>query len=81
MPQLIEVRWDSLEYGIFDVIQGWLVEDPDSYYIAPNRRWLCYLTREYGLIQFVHDFTMMSDEEISAYIIGAIELLYGEEEE
>ncbi len=77
--QLIEVRWDGLEYGVFDAIQSLLVEHPQSYYMATNKQWLCYLTRDYGLLKLINDFTMMSDRDIDDYIIGVLELLYSDQ--
>lgn len=74
--RLVEVEWDQIEYGVFDVIQSYLVEHPDSYYMAPTEQWLCYLTREFGLLMLVEDFSAMSEEDIEEYITGALELLY-----
>jgi hypothetical protein len=76
MPQLIEVDWTGLPYDVFDAVQSFLVDHPDSYYLAPNLKWMCYLTREFGLIMLHHDFSGMDDEEISDYLVGALELLY-----
>lgn len=74
--RLVEVNWTALPYNEFDVIQGLLIEHPGWYYMVPNQQWLCYLTREHGLLKLVNDFTMMSKEEIDDYIEGVLEMLY-----
>lgn len=76
MAQLVEVNWVGLDYGVVDAIQSLLVEHPETYYMATNRQWLWYLTREHGLLQLVNDYTMMSDEQVDEYIAGVLEMLY-----
>lgn len=78
MGDLMEVNWVGLNYDIFDAIQSHLVENPNAYYMSPSRQWLCYLTREFGLLMLRNDFTMMSDEDISDYILGVLDLLYND---
>lgn len=75
MAHLVESDWMAIDFSVWDAIQSYLVDHPDHYYMAPNNQWLCYLTRKRGLIMFEHDFTNFSDEEISAFIIGALELM------
>lgn len=76
--RLVEVNWTGLPYNEFDAIQSLLIEHPGWYYMCPNRQWLCYVTREFGLLKLVNDFTMMSEEQVDEYIVGVLELLYGE---
>lgn len=75
---LYPVSWIGLEYGVFDAIQSLLVEHPGWYYMAPNQQWMCYLTRDHGLLKLVNDFTMMSEEEIDEYVEGVLEMLYAD---
>lgn len=72
--ELIEVDWTGA-LSATDAIQSFLVEHPTSYYMAPNRQWLYYLTRKHGLLQLVEDFSTMSREEIGDYIMAVVELL------
>lgn len=74
--QLVEVDWVGIPLSVPDAVQSYLVEHPDSYYMPASRQWLYYLTREHGLLQVVHDFSMMDDDAVSEYIIGVLELLY-----
>jgi hypothetical protein len=74
--QLIEVDWTGALTAL-DAIQSFLVEHPTSYYMAPNRQWLFYLTRKHGLLQLVNDFSTMSKRDIGDYIMGVLELMDG----
>lgn len=74
MRRLVEVDW-RVPLGVEDAIQSYLVEHPDSYYLAGNNLW--YLDRDLGLLLLQHDFSAMNDEEISEYLIGVLELLTG----
>lgn len=74
---LVEVDWVGTPLSVHDAIQSYLVEHPESYWLPPGRRWIYYLDRDLGLLQLVHDFTMMNDEEITAYLIGALEMFRG----
>jgi hypothetical protein len=74
--RLVEVNWTALPYNEFDAIQSLLVDHPGWYYIPPSRQWLCYLTRDHGLLKLVNDFSMMEDEQIDEYITGVLEMLY-----
>jgi hypothetical protein len=56
-----------------DVIQSYLVEHPNSYYMPPNNQHLWYLDRQAGLILVQRDFTNLSHEEISDIIIAILE--------
>lgn len=71
---LVEVDMSVCNYTPFDAIYSYLVEHPDHFYMAPNNQWLCYLVRGRGLLMFTNDFNGMTDEEISDYLIGALEM-------
>lgn len=43
--------------------------------MSANRRWLYFLTRDYGMLQLFNDFRAMSDEQVRDYILGALEFL------
>lgn len=72
---LIETDW-MVPLGLNDAIQSFLVEHPTTYYMAGNRQFMFYLTREHGLLQIVNDFTMMEEEEVEEYLAGVLEMLY-----
>lgn len=74
--RLVEVDWTGIEYGVWDAIQSFLVEHPDSYYMAPTEQWLCYLTREFGLLKIVNNFSILTKEETDDYITEVLEGLY-----
>jgi hypothetical protein len=72
---LVTVDWRGA-LTVNDAIHSYLVEEPGSYYIPVNRQWLMYLDRDYGMLEMIHDFSDMDDDEISDYILGVLELLY-----
>lgn len=76
--RLVEVNWAALPYNEFDAIQSLLVDHPGWYYICPSQQWICYLTREHGLLKLENDFTMMSENDIEEYIVGVLEMLYAD---
>lgn len=77
MTNLIKVDWVGVPLGVHDAIQSYLVEHPYMYWLPPGKQWIYYLDRDLGLLQFVHDFSQMSDEEITMYIVGALEFFKG----
>lgn len=74
--RLVEANWTGIDYNVWDSIQGLLVEHPGWYYMAPSYQWLCYLTRDHGLIMLTNDFSAMSEEDIDEYIVGVLEMMY-----
>ena len=72
--RLVETDW-LVPLGYSDAIQSLLAETPTAYYMVPSRRWLYFLTRDMGLIQINKDFTIMSHEEIVAYLTNVIDHL------
>jgi hypothetical protein len=72
---LVAVDWRGA-LTVNDAIHSYLVEEPGSYYIPGNRQWLMYLDRDYGMLEMIHDFSDMDDDDISDYILGVLELLY-----